>query len=634
MFSSTETFLNLCDRYGFYVIAEADIECHGAKAKEGDACYFAESPLWQAAFLDRMTRLVERDKNHPCVIMWSRGYESFMGKNHIKIAEFTKSRDKSRPIHYEAAHAGCLEDGRDHSCLDVVSRMYPTPHWCGEYLKSEDRRPLFLCEYSHAMGLGPGDLQEYWNLIWQSPKFMGGCVWEWCDHAIRRKTADGREYFAYGGYLGDYPNNANYCCDGLTTPDRQPHTGLLEYKKVIQPIKVEAVDLSKGVIKLTNRYDFLDLSGLVLEWQITCSNEILTAGEMEELDIAPHASRPVELAYALPGSAKEPCYLDVRLTQKNGTAWAPEGYEIAFEQLPLPVEVVPPRRTETMSRLLKTITDTGVEIIGKDFRYSFNFIKGSVERLVYHGEDMLSEPPVLSVWHAPADNDYHIQKSWRDQQFDRAFLKVYSCDITEESKDRITVQVLCAFGGKMMEPILKARIGYTLLGDGELIVRIQADVRESLPCLPRFGMVFTTPAGYEQIRYFGMGPHENYADMCRSARMGLFSSDVDSQYQAYIRPQETGNHTHVRWALVRNEKERGLLFTAPEDFNFSALHYTEYDLDQAALTIDLQRREQTVIHMDYKQNGIGSNSCGPELNPVYRFSEKKVDFTFSLRPVG
>ncbi|MFT8889701.1 MAG: glycoside hydrolase family 2 TIM barrel-domain containing protein [Ethanoligenens sp.] len=632
-YPNTPAFLRLCDRYGFYVVDEADLETHGIQEKE--TIYFTNSPLWKAAFLDRAQRMVERDKNHVCILMWSLGNESFMGENHVAMAAWIKGRDKSRLVHYEGTSTGCKDaKGRDHVCVDVVSRMYPTVSWCEEYCASPtDMRPLFLCEYSHAMGVGPGDLAAYWAVIERNPKFIGGCVWEWCDHSVHQNTEDGRSFFIYGGYFGDQPNDANFCCDGLNFPNRQTHTGLLEYKKVIQPVHVQAEDLKNGLIRLTNRYDFLTLSGLKLHWKIERDGKTLFQDEMDAPALAPHESGLISLPYTLPETDCAEYYLNLSFTQKRDTDWAPAGYEVAFEQFQLPIGLEVPEPLSFPAPLTVSLEAAGYRICGENFTYHFSPALGTFDSMVLGGVELLAAAPHFSVWRAPTDNDRNIRHLWQAQQLDRAFTRVYSCEVASKMKNTLTFSVSCAHGGNAVEPAFRANVWYTIFANGEVQVEIAADVRENLIHLPRFGMEFQLPRGFENLQYFGMGPHENYADMHHSARMGLFTSTVDAQYVPYIMPQETGNHTGTRWVCISDEAARCVLFRSASPMSFSALHYTAEDLDKAALTIDLKRRAETILHIDYRQTGIGSNSCGPELDKTYALNDKHIVFSFVIKPV-
>jgi beta-galactosidase len=631
-------FLQLCDKYGFYIVDEADLETHGMMLIDNEGC-LTNNPEWTEAYLDRMQRMVERDKNHPCIIMWSLGNESYIGANHVAMSDWTKCRDNSRLIHYEGTTLGRYEDEfDDDACVDVVSRMYPPLQWCEDYCNSKkDSRPLFMCEYSHAKGVGPGDLKDYWDLVYKYPNFIGGCVWEWCDLALHQKTKNGKDFFAYGGYFGDIPNNGHFCCDGLNFPDRKPHTGLLEYKKVIQPVRVEAVDLKNGTIKIKNLYDFSNFSSLEIKWVIERDGKIVLQGREEKLEIEPHKTAEIKFEYDIPESDSAEYYLNISFVQKYDTDWEAAGYEVAFEQFKLPVELIVPVCEKLISILNVTESEDKIIIIGENFEYIFDSSEGIFESIKLDGVQMIAALPKFSIWRGPIDNDRKIKDAWRAAGLDTAFTRVYSCKIKGKSDTSIKISISCAHGGKSAEPAFKAEVIYTVYGTGEVEVDIKADVLEKLIHVPRFGMEFCLPEGNEMIQYFGMGPQENYIDMCQSAKMGLYSSTVDEQYHPYIMPQETGNHTNVKWAYVYEASGRGIMFKSHESsvgsMNFSALHYTPEDLDKATQIIELDRRPETIVHIDYKQTGIGSGACGHPLSKKYEFNEKHIDFTFSFKPV-
>lgn len=629
-------FLCLCDRLGFYVVDETDLECHGSCAGTPD--YFSQSPDWRAAFLDRVARMVERDKNHACVVMWSLGNESFMGQNHVAMAEWAKRRDPTRPIHYEGASWGMKEpDGRDSLSVDVVSRMYPSPQWVREQLASEtEKRPLFLCEYSHAMGAGPGDLEAYWQLIYENPRFMGGCVWEWCDHAAWADMPDGGKAVAYGGWFGDFPNDGNFCCDGLVSPKRSPHTGLLELKQVLRPVRAEAQDLKNGAVLLRNMRDFTSLDDLALCWRVTRDGAVVRQGRVEKLSCAPHETQRLALPYRLPEQDAAEYGLELSFVQKEDTVWAPAGFEAGFEQLRLPVRFQAPPAPKAVLPLMVEETPTAVVLYGADFRYTFGRFEGAFTGLEAAGVPLLTAAPRFSVWRAPVDNDRNISGGWRNERMDTAFLHVNACRVMRRGLGCAAIETEGTFGGKSRLPLLTLTAVYTVFGTGEIQMEISARVRENLRELPRFGLEFTMPKGSETLRYFGLGPQENYTDMCRSARVGLYDTTVTAQYHERVMPQDTGNHTDVRWAAVWDGLGRGLLFKAMEPaqgFTFSALHFTSEDLDRTRLSYELKPREETIVHIDYKQTGVGSNSCGPELDEAARFNEKTFRYAFSVQPI-
>jgi beta-galactosidase len=635
-------FLELCDELGFYVIGEADLETHGAGAA-GYYSMLARSPEYEEAFLDRMQRMVERDKNHPCVFMWSLGNESGFGDNHRKMALWTKSRDNTRLVHYESAFSQAemdntnAKDPIDTSCLDVYSRMYPPLAWItDEFLKNKsEKRPLILCEYSHAMGNGPGDLKDYWDLFYKYPRLAGGFVWEWTDHSVKTKTPDGKEYYAYGGDFGDKPNDGNFCVDGLVYPDRTPHKGLLELKSVIAPVRTEAVDLRSGKIRVTNLYDFINLSHLLLEWKVEKDGEIIDHGEIDGIAVAPHKSRIVTLPCSIPERADGRYFLTVSYTLVTNTAWAEKGYEVAFEQFELPVGRVEKMtvRKSDMPSLHIDKTENEITISGSDFKYVFNRYYGSFTKLEYNGIDMICTKLKFGVWRAPTDNDRYIKHQWMKEGYDRLDTHTYSVSIVSEDEKHISIYSEFSLGGYIVKPVIRAGATWTVYGSGDIVLETEAKVREGVPFLPRFGLKLCMPEGNERVEYFGYGPHESYVDKRRSTWKSRFETTVSSMHENYLRPQENGSHYKTEWAAVTDLNGAGLLFAGMDDFSFNASHYTPEDITAASHPYELEKRNETIIHIDYKVSGVGSNSCGPELLPKYRLDEQNISFKLRMKPV-
>ncbi|WP_438445996.1 glycoside hydrolase family 2 TIM barrel-domain containing protein [Gorillibacterium sp. sgz5001074] len=631
-------FLDLCDEYGFYVVDEADLECHGVRSAEEPAeeafHMLTNDPDWQAAFVDRAVRMVERDKNHACVVMWSMGNESGYGSNHIAMARWTKERDPSRPVHYEGA-AAHYKGSSDTDCLDVESRMYASVQYLEEYGQDPSRtKPLFQCEYSHAMGNGPGDLKDYWDVIYRYPLLMGGCVWEWCDHGILTSTADGTPYFAYGGDFGDMPHDGNFCIDGLVSPDRVPHTGLLELKQVIAPVTVEAEDLAAGRLRVMNRYDFSDLSGLTALWRVEQDGVTVAQGQLEGLAAGPQQAVSVTVPYRLPEGASGTYDLTVSVRTKLATRWADAGYEISFAQFELAAapKADPAART-AVGELKPAENGHLLRMQGFDFEYAFDLYDGVFTRISKHGVEMLEAPITFNLWRAPTDNDRNIRKLWEQEGLDRAGMKVYRTEWTQSGDGAVEVTVEFSLAGYMRKPYVRGTARWTVRPDGEILVETQSSVREDLPFLPRFGLQLVMPAGNEEVEYFGFGPHESYADKRQSVRRGLYLTTVDGMFENYIMPQENGSRFGTEWAIVSNELGMGLKVTAPEHFSFNASHYTAADLTAAQHTYELVKRKMTIVQLDYKISGVGSNSCGPQLLEKYQLNEKTIRFGFSIRPV-
>lgn len=628
-------FLDLCDELGFYVIDEADLESHGVWSV-GEKDRLAKDPLYTKAFIDRMERMVERDKNHACIVMWSLGNESGFGENHVKMAQWVKNRDDTRLIHYEGA-CWVEEYGTvDNSVLDVISNMYPSIETIENIiLKRKDSRPIILCEYCHAMGNGPGDLKDYWELFYRETRIAGGFVWEWCDHAVRAKTTDGIEYYAYGGDLNDMPNDGNFCVDGLVYPDRTPHTGLLELKNVIAPIRTEAVDLKKGQIKITNLYDFTKLTNIELNWSVERDGEEVSFGTISELDIKPHDSQVVALEYEFPEKADGRYFLNVSYTQKRNTLWAKKDYEICFSQFELPVGPVEKKVLESskMQPLLIHKSEKEIIIQGTDFKYVYNMLCGAFTSINYNGVELLAGKTGFNIWRAPTDNDMYIKQEWIKEGYDSIHTHVYSSCVAAEDDKHIAVRTDFSMGGRSRKPVVYGHSTWTVYGSGDIVLDVAADVREDAPYLPRFGLQLCMPEGNERVEYFGYGPHESYIDKHHSTRKSRFETNVNSMHENYLMPQENGSHYSTEWAVVSDQLGTGLLFVGMEDFSFNCSHYTSYDLTCANHPHELVKKPETFVNIDYKMSGVGSNSCGPELLPKYRLSEKVIRFKLRIRPI-
>jgi beta-galactosidase len=625
-------FLDLCNEYGFYLIDEADLECHGV-LHAGDYHMLTKNPDWEDAFLDRAIRMVERDKNHPSIVMWSMGNESGYDVNHMVMARWTKGRDTSRPVHYEGVdprHKG----SPDTDVIDVESRMYSSPEYIENYAKDENStKPMFLCEYSHAMGNGPGDLKDYWDIIYKYPKLMGGCVWEWSDHGIKTQSANGTEYFAYGGDFGEQPNDGNFCIDGLVGPDRKPHTGLLELKQVIAPIRIEAEDLRTGALIVTNLFDFIDLSHIELAWKIEKDGQLIDQGEPIHLNAAPHAVQRVSIAYELPEESRGRYFLTVSCRSKMDTRWAEAGYELCFEQFELPVHRVQERTARKMPAILLNKSGHQLSIEGFDFKHVFDMYDGVFIKVAKHGMDMIAAPAKFNIWRAPTDNDRKIKHRWMEEGYDRATMHVYGSEITNQTETSVEIAVKFSLGGYIKIPILHGLALWKVDGTGEISLQVSITVREGLAFLPRFGLQLTMPQGTEEVEYFGLGPHESYIDKRQSVKKGKYLLTVDEMFENYIMPQENGSRYGTEWAIVSNEQGMGMKFSGSDDFSINVAHYTPEDLTSAAHDYELVRRKETIVQLDYKISGVGSNSCGPELLVPYRLDEKEFKFELRLKPV-
>ena len=621
-------WLDLCDEYGLYVIDEADLEAHGFGEHGGDWGELSKNADWKEAFVDRAVRLVQRDKNHPSVIIWSLGNESGYGPNHHAMIDAIRALDP-RPIHYESAY-----ETEDYAGLDMVSHMYTdVPTLIAEGQKTDDLRPFFLCEYAHAMGNGPGSMKDYWDVIDQYPRLLGGCVWEWADHGIRQFTADGTEWFAYGGDFGDVPNDGNFCIDGLCSPDRVPHPALLELKKVIAPMLATAEDLEAGTLRIKNRHDFSTLGHLAAFWRVVEAGRTLQSGTLSLPEIAPNADAIVTVPYTLPKSGD--VWLDVTFSLASDTRWAERGHEIAWAQFALPTEPTPVSVPAPGALPALFVAETGgsIEITGENFALLFDRSTGALTDWHYLDTPLLDSGPALSVWRAPTDNDVHIATEWRKAGLDRLVSRTVSVSWEQAAPHTVQVTVQAVLAAISLRPSFAVTYAYTVSGSGTVTLETRVKpLSASLPTLPRLGLELTLMPGFDRLTWDGLGPHESYLDRKESVKRGVYSGTVAEQLQSYIRPQENGNKSEVRWATLTNIRGLGLLATGSSLLNVSAHHFTTQDLTKAQHTYDLTPRPETILHLDYAQGGLGSQSCGPGPLPSYLIRPSDVTFTVRLTP--
>jgi beta-galactosidase/beta-glucuronidase len=617
---------DLCDQYGLYVIDEADLESHGDQMHGWKLC---DDPAWKDAFVDRATRMVERDFNHPSVVMWSLGNESGYGSNHDAMAAAIRALDKTRPIHYEQAH--------EEPIVDVVSRMYCTVEEItrqGE--RTDDERPFFLCEYAHAMGNGPGNLREYMDAFYKYPRLMGGCVWEWTDHAIPAVDENGARYYQYGGDWGDMPNDGNFCVDGLVFPDRTPHTGLIELKTAYQPARFEAVDLLCGRVKLQNMLAFTSLDGYDCHYAIRREGIIWRQGMLDLPPIAPGAEGGVQIPGDLPRDGE--CFLEIRLCQRGDTAWAAHGYVVAQAQFALPLS---PRFRSVPLNIQPELT--AVEIGGLytleagDFSCEFDLQRGVLTSYQFEGRQFLLSPPTPNLWRAPTDNDKNHAVKWRECGLDRLVPRLRDVRTSRVSAHEVRIETVSVLSTYTVAPVVEVKTVYRVCAGGDIGMEVTYAPLRELPYLPRLGVQFTMNTPYTRCAWYGRGPHESYPDRKDSAPIGVYQGSVFEQHVPYIFPQENGAKADCRWAAVTDSMGAGLLIVAEagETFSFTAHDYTDAQLTAATHANELPRGGPTVVSIDLKQGGLGSNSCGPEpLEPYRLYLREPVTYRFTLRPVS
>ena len=645
-YPNTSEFLNLCDEYGFYIIAETDVESHGFAYSHGQYAYIpyekgnpAHDEMWRPIMLNRIERLVMRDKNHPSVFMWSMGNEADYGDNFIKMGEYCHRVDPTRLTHYERS----MED-RENSPFDVDSVMYPSLATLEEEGKKKSKKPFFLCEYAHAMGVGPGDVGQYVELFYRYPGLIGGCIWEWADHAVVIENEEGVKNYGYGGDSGEKYHFGNFCSDGLVFPDRKPSSGALEAKAAYANVRFSLLDQATGKVKITNRYDFTDLSAFDILYWVEADGKELCRGTLPRFSLKPHMSKTITLPLSVPHSVKCGATLNFSVRLKNATAWAEAGYEVARGQAELKTEKATLLAVPAHGTL--TVTDDGKELItvsGCGFSYTFNRLYASVDALRVNGVELLSERTAFSAKRAPIDNYRHQKNEWALNQdskeefdiFEMSAPKVRSCRVEKQGEDVLLSFHAALTAYSAVSVLGRMDVTYRISPNGVIAVSVDAE-RASVrypEWLPRFGMDFVLCDGRDRVTYYGKGPEENYIDMCVGAYLGLYKTTVQDMHQPYVMPQDCANRTDVRMLSVTDDLGRGILFVADDKFEFSASKYSEHNIKTALHQWDLHADDRTYLYIDYKKSGVGSGSCGPLVEKEYRLDEEAFAYSFRMLPV-
>lgn len=627
-------FTELCDRYGFYVIAESDIEMHGYLStyhsdRENTLGLLDEGGVFTEAVLDRVQRNVIRDKNHPCVLIWSLGNEAGFGYAYQNAGRWTKEYDPTRLTHYESStwdHSNRF----DKSMLDLYSRMYATTEEVDSYFAEEGpKKPFIQCEFVHAMGNGPGDIEDYYQQIMKYDGFCGGFVWEWCDHAVNQGVAEnGKTMYGYGGDFGEYPHDGNFCMDGLVYPDRTPHTGVYEWKNVVRPVRARLVDAHKVTLALKNMLDFTDMAdAITLSYECKADGELLCSGEIAVPSTAPHTESEVTIPVTLPKTAAD-CYLKLTYLTKTAHELVPAGHEVGFDQFLLSGSAVRRLNTVTDEATAPTVTegDRFLTVSGEEFTYQYDTFTGIFSSLERGGETISMD---YSIFRAPTDNDRNIREEWERANYHHSQTRTYT---TEYAIDGQTVQItstvnLCAV---TVQSIMKFTVIWTIDGAGTITCKIDAKRNTDMPYLPRFGVELTLPKSWQQVSYLGYGPQECYIDKHHLAWFDAFESTVEDMHEDYIKPQENGNHYHCRKASVGNGTN-GVTAYAATSFDFSVSNYSDYELAVKKHNYELEESDFVTMHLDYKNSGVGSNSCGPQLLPQYQMNDKEFEWEYQLK---
>ena len=641
-------FYEMCDKYGFMVIDEADIEAHGPfmiyRKEDTDYNRFkrwnekiADDPVWEEAIVDRVKLMVERDKNRFCIVMWSMGNESAYGCNFEKALEWTKNFDPDRITQYESARYRNYDETYDYSNLDVYSRMYPALSEIQEYLDKDGSKPFLLVEYCHSMGNGPGDFEDYFQMIQDNDKMCGGFVWEWCDHAIAHGTAEnGKTIYAYGGDHGEEIHDGNFCMDGLVYPDRTVHTGLLEYKNVYRPARVISYNKESGELVLHNYMDFDDLKDYVkISYELTQDGLVISKGILPEFSVAPHGEGKTNLKINVPENGK--CYLKLIYHLKKELPLLNEDHILGFDEIEVSKEDTKCKlaekwipKTVVDSELQVNENDTQIHIKGREFAYTIDKRTALFTEMKFAGREYLNHPMELNIWRAPTDNDMYIKSEWKKAHYDKAYTRAYTTEVVQ-GKHGVKITSHASVVAETVQKILDVTITWKIEAAGKIDADIAVTKDDEFPDLPRFGVRMFLDKKLSAVRYFGMGPQESYCDKHQAASHGLYRADVGDLHEDYIRPQENGSHYDCEYVELNNSRY-GIVASAEKAFSFNASYYTQEELEKKTHNYELIESDSVVFCVDYALNGIGSNSCGPVVLEQYRFDDVLFWFQFTLIP--
>jgi beta-galactosidase len=626
----------LANEYGLYVIDEVNIETHRIGGQ------LSNNPDWGNAHLERAIRMVERSKNHPSIVMWSLGNEAGSGPNHAAMAEWIHYADPTRPVHYEGAQHFQTEDRgmTDPPYVDVMSRMYATPSHL-EHLaeRHNDDRPIMLCEYAHSMGNSTGNLQTYWDVIRSQPRVFGAFIWDWIDQGLVKTAPDGEEYWAYGGDFGDHPNSGNFNINGVVFPDRSAQPGLWEVKKVYQPFGFEAVDARAGDVRITNRFSFTNLSAYDVTWALRENGTTIQEGTLNGLDLAPGIDKTISVPFETPDLTPGADYhLEVKVQEPEATQWADAGHTVAWGQVAVPFDT-PAEPTLALDELDDVTLDAGgdqIEVDGDGFSVAVGRSSGALESFVHDGEELVSRPLTPNYWRAETDNDQargngmaaHLSE-WEDAGANRSVTDVSAEQVAPQAV-RITAEGTLPVGASTFTHT------YTVYGNGDVHVEHHvARAGDTPPSIPRVGMQMALPDDYDEVAWFGRGPHENYWDRKTGAAVGQYEQSLSDFTTGYVRPQENANRSDTRWVAFTRDDGRGLLALGDSLLSVSAWPYSQQDLNEATHTYQLPDRDFTTVNLDYKQMGLGGNdswSQNARPMPQYRLSDDAYTYGFTLRP--
>lgn len=628
-------FLDMCDRLGLYVMEEADLECN-QMAYTKNMNKISDDTIWEKSYVDRAERMVRRDKNHPSILFWSLGNESGFGSSFVASGRFVKEYDPTRLVHYE--------EDRDASIADVYSTMY-TRHKALENLGRDTakKKPHVVCEYAHAMGNGPGGLKEYWEIFERYPRLQGGFIWEWVDHGIKKYDGNGKAYYTYGGDYGDYPNSGAFCCDGLIQADRRPTPGILQVKKVMEPVTFIDFDKTTGEITVCNKYDFTDLSHLEGTFKVHTLQGILLEGKVDLSEIAPHGCKRITVYDSAESGAwcdEQDIWLTITVCYKEKQIWSEEAHhEIAFHQECLNKAVrktVKEPADNGNSGELHMVEKSGIIYVeGQNFTAEFDRVHGYLSGYTLNGERLICKGLGLNFWRAPVDNDKNVAEIW-EKAMVKAMTNLVEKVTVEEKEQEVVTSVSQIYAPITVDWKIIVKAEYHIQADGLITMSYHGvPTGVQLPeSFPRIGMRFVLDKACEQAVWYGRGPLETYPDCKEGNAIGCWEKKVEDFYFPYVLPQETGNHEDTRWAAFVTEAGNGICIASDKEFSFGALHYTQENLTQATHTNELHRTENIQLSVDYAQHGLGSASWGAECLEKDKLYPEPFIFTWKIFGTG
>ncbi len=607
-YPANEYFYDLCDEYGLYVINEADLECHGFEWVE-NYTWITDDETWKDAYVDRSVRMVKRDRNHPSIIMWSMGNESAFGCNFRSAAEAIRELDDTRLVHYE----GDFEA----EVTDVYSTMYTRLKGLKEIAEYQIKgdKPHVMCEYGHAMGNGPGGLKAYQDMYRKYKRLQGGFLWEWYDHGIYTEEKD-KKYYKYGGNYGDFPTNGNFCIDGILMPDRTPSPGMEEYKQIIAPVEITAVEGSMNKLQIRNYYDFLNLDTTTLYWEVKAEDQTIQDGIVEGLSVAPHEGKIITLPItAFELQENTDYYLNLTVCQKEERNYAPAGYEIKKVQIPMQIRKDGFSVRETADKLQVTEGQGVLTVENSRVTAKFSTVFGKLISFGKDGKEYLTEGPRMNVYRATIDNDMYKKEDWMNKYFIQKPVEETEYVSCLKEDDKVIVRIGTFFSCYNQSWGFECDYTYTVYSCGQMKVEIQGKAvqRGKLEpaFLPRIGVIMKGNKNFQKAMWYGMGPGESYVDSKAASIMGIYENTVDGMMTDYVFPQENGHHEQVKWFRIGDGKD-GLLCKMEEKLGLNLANYTDESLEKAQHPFEIEKADDVIIHLDYRQSGLGSNSCGEE----------------------